>query len=140
MTLQKKSKTFLEQAEIIPRVILQLSGVRKLIFEENNDEISDGENTTASAIFSQARALQAEASTFRFGKTVRTIGGPSANTSTYSQKNILKAGQIQAERRQKREEAKHLDTNIQIVATLWQLKQEKLTLVSYNFILQPSLV
>ena len=74
---------------------MKLSGVQKLLFKEQN-EISDEESTTSASIFGQAQAIQAAASNFRFGKTVRTIRG--TNMSTPSQKNLSKAGQIQAER------------------------------------------
>ena len=127
--MKLKSLTLcLENEDHIPRPILELPGVSKLLLSGDNliaTNDSEGLDTgsLASALLGQARAYQATASNYRIGQTVKTVG------STSTQSNLAKVRQLQAQRQQKRDEAKQIETNIRICATLWQLHVGKLTQV-----------
>ena len=122
---------------------MKLPGVGQLL-EDNEPavlaNVSGDENDTgtssqakASQIFSQAQIQQGNSTTYRFGQKARTVGVPTTSTSTWPhplQKNLGKANLIQAERKQKREEAKTLETNIRVSITGWlHEKPKKLTQV-----------
>lgn len=87
-------------------------------------------DASASQILSQAEIQKGNASTYRLGQKARTVGTPSWPHPP--QKNLTKANLIQAERKQKREEAKTLETNIRVSITGWlHEKPKKLTQVCY---------
>lgn len=128
-----------EHVEEIPRSILSLPGIQEILVScdlrgsnvtelaTGNEVSSDGFRAESATILVEARAHQAEASNFRIGQTVKTAGSAS---STTTQTNLFKARQVQAQRQQKQKEAKQLDTNICITATLWQLHRERLKQVN----------
>lgn len=130
-----QSELLIESESCLPRALLKLPGVGQLLAsEDDSDEpilvtSGTGTNSKASQIISQAQIQKGNASTYRLGQTARTVG-----TATWShplgQKNLTKARLIQAERNQKRDEAKTLETNIRISITGWlHEKPKKLTQV-----------
>lgn len=97
--------------------------------DELENDTSELSHAKASQILSQAQIQKGNASTYRLGQKARTVGR-STTTSTPTwpqppQKNLTKAHSIQAERKQKREEAKTLETNIRVSITGWLYSQEK---------------
>lgn len=110
-----------------------LSGVSQLLFSDAESHVDKGPSTdsellvSAQSLFGQAQVHQATASNYRIGQTVKTVGSVSSSSASSGQSNLSKVRQIQAQRQQKREEAKQIETNIRICATLWQLHDGKLT-------------
>lgn len=140
-----QTEHLIESASSLPRALLKLPGVGQLLDDESltaNVSGDDSETlasslshaTKASQILSQAQIQKGNASTYRLGQKARTVGASTtSSTSTRPhppQKNLERANLIQAERKQRREETKTLETNIRVSITGWlHEKPKKLTQV-----------
>lgn len=124
---------YLTESADLPRNLLTLPGVINLLQDDDVEILpmnASAQNTDtdvtakASKIINYAQIQQSNASTYRLGQKVRTVG-TSSSSSHFDQRNLDKANQIQAERRQKRNDAKTLETNIRVSITGWLHEKPK---------------
>jgi hypothetical protein len=115
----------IENEPTIPRSILSISGVAALLFEENmpGGDGNFGLTEEASAVIISARQFQAKASDPRLTNKPSTARGADGGLNKF--KNLGKANQVVAERKNKREEANlvGIGNGIKVSATLWSIEE-----------------
>ncbi len=129
-----------EKANEISYSLLKICGINNILIERDGEQSesedhhrnSNTDIEIASAIFSRAKEHQSQASDNWLNNRICTVGLGSSTTLTLAAiTNHGKAERVLAERKKKKEEARHLDMNIQISVSLWQLgKDGKLNQVS----------
>lgn len=116
----------IEKEPQIPRSILSISGVAALLFEGNTTTVDGDFGLTegAAAAIISAQQFQAKASDPRLSNKPSTARGADGGLNKF--KNLGKANQVVAERKNKREEANliGIGNGIKVSATLWCMNED----------------